>query len=539
MSGSDGITEDECGVTVNRPEEPPKVQVGPPYNPTIIGDPLPPVGLRMLMAYLDGRDWPLQICGDAGLGVNATPWGFMDDNVYEYAAIDDPSPIPDYPLDPPIYPGTGITAYGCEIDCNYLITGPLGAEAIIGKIDDQWHILRVTGSANTIPLFGPSNECRCCGDSLKNKILRAEIIAVNTAECAEYEIGQRFRLDPLFSTSGLNPLNLSLSCQATPDSILEDKNDWTAFACGIEAAVLDISCCAPYDDSGSGSGSGSEQPCRFEARIRTAIIEDCATCSYDILIWSEDEEACIEFEDEPFGEPVIMEACGLDELEPGTRVIMARIPATDAGRAAIAESGASGSGSAQDDPIEWFVVRACTPKDCANPCEVDPPVGPLCCGKRCSEMPETVTVSITVLAGDFTCDPPASITLHRTSTVACDGAADTRWTLPAAIPEQTLCPDVTPDPPHYPTYLDVKDMLLVCGTAEDLCGNVDPPVDGPNFDLQLMGGLVSGLVSTTIDLQASCCDPFYLEFTITGQFWMVAGAGVINHEVTLKLVVTA
>lgn len=515
------MTEPEaCGVAITPDVIVDIVQVGPPYNPTLLGEPLPPGDLKMLLVLLDQRRWPLHNCGDKGLGVNATPWGFADTDVNNYAAIDGPNPIPSYPLDPPTYPGVGITAYGCEIDCNYLITGPLGAEGIVGKIDGQWHILRVTGSANTAPLFGPSNECRCCGSSRKNRIMRATIIAVNGTGC-EYALHQEFVLDAITPNSTTNPMQISISCEPQPDSPLEEIDDWTAFACGIEAEITRLECCVPIDPE------EPEGECRFEAVIRTTEVEGCATCGYDILIYDEPGDPCIRFEDEPFDAPVVMEACGLLDLEPDTRVIMARIPGGLPGREAL--DGA--------DPIEWFIVRACTPDECANPCDVDPPVGPLCCGKRCSEMPATVTVSITVLAGDFDCDPPAGVTLHRIAD--CDPAIDTRWTLPAAIPEQTLCPDVTPDPPNFPTWLDIKDMLLVCPVSEELCGSVDPPVDGPGFDLQLSGGLVDGLVSATIDLQASCCDPFYLEFTITGQFWMVAGAGVINHEVTLKLVVTA
>jgi hypothetical protein len=144
-----------------------------------------------------------------------------------------------------------------------------------------------------------------------------------------------------------------------------------------------------------------------------------------------------------------------------------------------------------------------------------------------------------VLAGDISCPDGASVTLIRTLTANCDGAADTRWTLPAPVPDNTLCPGTTPDPPNYPTWLDIESMQIICGSDAELCGNVDLEIDGPSFGLAMSGGLVGGDMSATQNLRASCCSPLYLEFEITGQFAMVGGAGVINHEVTLRLTVTA
>jgi hypothetical protein len=296
----------ECGDIEDAEEFAKCVEVGPPYGQTLIGENLPPIGLQMLLVHLDGRQWPLHVCGDEGIGKGAADWGALDELLHTYEAID-PGPIPDtpIPLDPPVYPGVGITAYGCEIDCNYTIVGTLGADVIVGLIDNQWHILRVTGSASTTPLTGPSNECRCCGDSLQSARLRAEIIGINTPGCSEYPLHTVWEIDTIFNTNN-NPLSISLSCQPTPESLLEDKDDWSAFACGQSAEILRLNCCALYEETGTGTGTS----CRFEAVIRTAVVEGCSECSYDILITVLPEDPCIEFEDEPFGKPVIMEACG-------------------------------------------------------------------------------------------------------------------------------------------------------------------------------------------------------------------------------------
>lgn len=526
-------------MTVDRSGSDPVVLVGPPYRISALGAPQPPIGLQMLMAKLDGAHWPLQNCGDRSVGVGAAGngWGLLDTTFSTYSEIDEgPALGGPFPADPPTYPGVGITAYGCEIDCQYIITGDLGAEVIVGKIDGQWHILRVTGSASTIPLTGSHNECRCCGSSRKNRKLRAEIISASVG-CAQYAVGTQFVLDPISYSTSDNPLRISLSCLSRPESLLEDIVDWTAYACGNEAEMISLDCCAPVDESGGGSGS-----CRFEAVIRTQPAEGCSDCSYDILIWDEPGDPCIEFDDVEFGEPVVMEACGLSDLPAGTRVIMARFPATDTGRDAL-------SGQ---EPIEWFVVRACTEQDCANQCDNPPPQGPPCCGVLCSEMPAGLTATVEILASDC-CAGAASVTLDKQGAATqCDGAADTKWfahdlTDPAP-PEIIICSGAIAVPPFYPTKVAINNLELICGSAEDLCGDAGTssasPTDGPVFSLWVSyyetyaTGGSSGRVLATQNRVASCCSPLYLEYEITIPVCFIAGAGVITASTTLKITIT-
>jgi hypothetical protein len=87
-------------------------------------------------------------------------------------------------------------------------------------------------------------------------------------------------------------------------------------------------------------------------------------------------------------------------------------------------------------------------------------------------------------------------------------------------------------------------MQLSCGTSGDECGGdfasggVSGSGTGPSFGLTIGGGLETGELNATQDQDASCCNPLYLEFTVTGMLAMVAGAGVINHMVTLRIVIT-
>lgn len=570
MSGSGSGA--ECVVIVNKPEID-IVQVGPPYYPSNVGSTnTPPNGLELLLSLIDGRAWPLNVCGDQGIGKNATPWGAVDVLTNNYIAIDE-GPIPDlpFPADPPIYPGVGITAYGCELNCNYTIVGNLGADVIVAEIDGQWQILRVLGSASTTPLFGPSNDCRCCGNSLKSTKLKARITKVTPEGCGEYRACHEFELDPVSTFTGGNPLGISIICNSTPESTFEDITDWTAYARGTTAEILELKCCAEYvecsdwrsteEGSGatsgdlnetcicdpsnlivySGSGSGSGEPCRFEATIRVPATEEYP-CEYEVLIFSLEKDACEEFEDTNEGEPVIMEACGLPDLPVGTRVIMAQIPGGIPGKEAL--NGES--------PVEWFMIRACSTKDCANPCDVLPPEGPLCCGSHCSDLPDVLSVSIEMLSGDLSCTPPVGFTIEKWGggVSLCNGASDTRWSLTAPIPDYTLCPGVTTGPvegAEYPTWLDIELAELICGagTEEDTCGQEGSgsgsgsgDVNGPPMGFSMGGGLETGMMSATQNLVASCCNPLYLEYEITGMFGMVAGAGDTPAIVTLRIIIT-
>ena len=295
--------------------------------------------------------------------------------------------------------------------------------------------------------------------------------------------------------------------------------------------------------------SASDSPCRFEALIRTQPAEGCSECSYDILIWDEPGDPCIEFEDVDEGEPVIMEACGLDDLPVGTRVIMARFPVTTTAIDAL-------NG---EDPIEWFVVRACTEQDCEDQCETPPPQGPPCCGKLCSEMPAGLTATIEVLASDC-CSGSASVALTREGVLTeCDGASDTTWyahdLLDPAPPEILICSGTAPGFPPYPTKIAIANLELICGSAEDLCGDAsgsmsgsisvsDPGSSGPPFSLRVsyynsynsIGEVGSTLA--TQDLVVSCCTPLYLQFDITIPVCFIAGAGVIVASTTLRITIT-
>lgn len=544
-----------CAIEVDR-GSPEKIWIGPPYNAV---DALPPDNLRMLLGLIDKSRWPLQICGDSGVGINAPAYTVCDTVGETRTDLDLEPPLAEgIPTLTQEYGGMGVTAYGCQLNCNYIISGTLGADVIIGKIDNQWHIIKVNGTAQPEgQMFTPSNDCRCCGNTWASMKLRARIVNIfPSLDCGPYRLCHEFRIDPISNRAGLNPLGITIGCQsASLTTDLENKADWTAFACGEQVEVLDVKCCITPSDciSGTGSvgtseeetgtGTGTETVCRTEVVIRVGPVPGCSECTYDIMIYAhpDDNSPCERFIDQDI-ETVTAEACGLPDLRAGDRVILAKIPGGLPGREAL--------GTGTTNPVEWFVIRACTSRDCANPCDPVTPEGPPCCGKYCSEMPQILNVTVEMLAGDLSgYDGPYTFQISKWngSLTGCNGAADTRWSLVTPIPDGTIWPGFTtdPEPGPYPTWLDIEVLELICGgvSAEESCGNGtgSPAVAGPSFGFSVGGGLVPGGVdplTITQDLSVACCEPLYLEYTVTGvPMGMAAGAGTQPALVTLKFTI--
>ncbi len=567
---SGSVSDDDCAVRTDIDET--VVHVGAPYG---IADDVPP-GLKLLLALIDGAHWPLHVEGDTGVGTGA--------RVEEGATIPgadcgtlitalDPGPIPDgvFPDFPNYsYPGVGVTAYGCQLNCNYIITGTLGASVIVGKIDNQWHILRVIQSASTTPLFGPSNDCRCCGNALKDVKLRARVIYVSS-QAGDYRACDEFRIDPLSTELGYNPLEIRVSCGSTPESVLEDITDWEVTVLGEQVEITALSCCAEFvegcervvydptewcicdgdsssfsgsaSSSASTSSSASSSECRFEMNIRFFHLG----IEYFVLIYRDltDDDPCTEFED-VYIEDVIAEAAGLPNLNPGDRVIIAKIPGGLAGRTAL--NGVN--------PIEWFVIRACNEGDCANQCD-EPPVNlSPCCGKPCNELPTTLSATIEVISSDCVCASGSSFgaTLTRDGDpdADCSGAANIIWVVTPTA--NTSPPEIAgcirnPGGGIPPTKVRVANLELKCGdSTPDACGDGSGSGSdnelGPSVTLTVFGfgsyagTFVSASYIATQDRDVSCCSPFYLQYEVTGAFCYGAGASPVGSTTTLRITIT-
>jgi hypothetical protein len=554
------MSTDDCAVR-SSVESLTSVYVGPPYG----RDEEVPTGLKLLLALIDGSHWPLQVEGDTGVGKEAG-FGFNQAPVCPGGQREtalDPGPVPDgiFPEFPYVYPGIGVTAYACQMNCNYVITGTLGAHVIVGKIDGQWHILRVLDSGQTQPIFGPSNACRCCGDALKDKKLRARVLHVSSSG-GDYRACDEFRLDPLSTERGYNPMQITLSCGSTAESVLEDITDWSARAFGSAAEITSLFCCTAFEDnctrvvSGYGedcncnsdetSGSGAAD-CRFEATIEfTHLGIDYVVLIYQEILDAEDDP-CTEFAD-VFIENVIAEAAGLPDLQPDDRVIMARIPGGLAGRTALDGT----------DPIEWFIIRACNVADCANPCDEPPGYTSPCCGKLCNELPTSLSATIEVIDSACVCTSGSTLsaTLVRDATDpagTCEGAVNIIWVVnPTADTTPTEISGCINDPGGVPpTKVRIANLELKCGDGRpDACGDQFGASDnsgselGPSMTLTVFsfgsyaGMFIGNGYIATQDRQISCCSPFFLQYEVTGDFCYGAGASTVSSVTTLRITIT-
>jgi hypothetical protein len=564
---SGSVSDDDCAVRTDMNEA--VVHVGSPYGEYNEV----PAGLQLLLALIDGAHWPLQVEGDTGVGTGA--------RVEEGATLPcatitalDAGPVPDDTFPDPFkyaYPGVGITAYGCQLNCNYIIVGNLGGSVIVGKIDGQWHILRVIVSASTTPLFGPSNDCRCCGNALKDVKLRARVTYVSSQE-GDYRACDVFLIDPLSTELGYNPLHISVSCGSTPESVLEDINDWEVRVLGELVEITSLSCCAEflegcerivYDPSeacvcdgdslslsasSSTSSSASSSECRFEITIKFFHLG----IEYYVLIYRDiadiDDDPCTNFAD-VYIEDVIAEAAGLPNLLPDDRVIMARIPGGLAGRTAL--DGV--------DPIEWFIIRACNSMDCANPCDEPPVFTSTCCGKPCNELPNILNATIEVIDTDCICTSGSSFgaTLFRDGQedADCSDAANIIWVVaPTTNTTFTEISGCMHNPGGIPpTKVRLANLELKCADSRvDSCGSGsgsgsgsdDISELGPNMILTVFGfggygtTVVSSIYNATQDRHVSCCSPFYVQFEVTGAFCFGAGASPVGSTTTLRITIT-
>jgi hypothetical protein len=388
-----------------------------------------PTGLMLLMAMIDNRYWPLHVCGDKGLGTAFNDVRNLGGNVSTYSEIIDT-------IDNPI------EAFGCVLNCEYTITEGLYTECIVAKIDGAWQILRVLGTSNTLPITKSSNGCRCCGLTPQSSLLFARIMSVTPGACGDHRAcdefilrGRQGNLEWDGACDPDNPMQITVDCRSGSESGYNDPADWTIRVCNQEVEeIVSLSCCEPVtecinpiihegvdvetcecqyaSDSDSQSISSSDNAsisacgsptslCRLELTVRTGPLASCGGCDYTIFIYSDpyDLDPCTSRPDVVIDE-VNAEACGIDDLSECDRVIIARVPF----RYPVGITSSC-------PPVEWFIIRACSIKECEDQCDPPPPPGILCCGLPCEEQPLTLTATIELM--DCGC-APCSFTVELT-----------------------------------------------------------------------------------------------------------------------------
>jgi hypothetical protein len=448
-----------------------------------------PTGLGMLLAKIDGRFWPLSVCGDSGAG------GIFNDPLAKNLDV----PTSEVYIDPIDKP---ITAHACLLPCDYRITTGLGAQVIVAKIDGVWNILRVLNSATTVPVTGSDRRCRCCGLSPQT-VFRARIIEVHSESgsgsgsggcyppCTEFILKHNAvncDSDPA------NPLSIEIGCDPLASSTLQNVGDWTVTVCGVEAEITSLECAAPVPDcepedvdgvcvcvdegTGSGSGSGSGGDTRFEMYIRTHSLPECGGCDYTILIYTQpDEEDPCALEDVPI-DIVRAEACGIPDLPVGTRVIMVKVPQDAEDESVACEEN------------KWWIVRSCYFNDCADNC--DPPPPPVvCCGVLCQDLPATMTATLEY--SDCICDP-CTFEIIMDKRPCEPGSEVGIWSL-EAIPEDYKC--------------ETDRTIVRFDSIEYYCGGEGGSGSGSGSIDQEATLILNGVGGTLIE---SSCNPQYAVF---------------------------
>jgi len=468
-----------------------------------------PTGLMLLLSLIDGRYWPLHVCGDTGIGAQFNDIRNLGGGVDTYEeAID--------PIDSPI------EAHGCVINCYYSITTDIQAQCIVGKIDGVWNILRVMGTSFPGGVTASHNSCRCCGLTPSNRKLYARILTVTPALCGEYRACDEFVLKGLDTACDPeNPLRITAGCNSTVDSELANPEDWLITVCGVPVQrIVSLKCCVPFSEcvefdtvileegavdvescvciteSGSSSDSASASDdlvlnscgsegrglCRLEIVIETGPIADCSDCEYTILIYSDpyDSDPCVEMEDVIVDE-VEAEACGLDNLTPCDRVIIAKVPYH-----------IPGLRGTECGPVEWFIIRACTEDDCQDQCDPPPPPEGSCCGMTCDELPASLTATIEIL--DCACACSVAVSLPKSECLPGDEGGE--WRIDNVFPFERICET-------FQFYFELRDIQYLCATLNSQSRSASDSVDdGPYLTF-------NGQQGTLIE---SSCGPIYAVF---------------------------
>lgn len=359
-------------------------------------DPLAdPTGLGLLLALIDGRYWPVHVCGDTGVGApfNENPVGVnKGGNV----------PTTFVPF------GDPITAHGCLMNCDYHVTVSLAAEVIVAEIDGKYQILRVRHTSSTVPVLGSSNECRCCGMTPQRQVLYYRILSVSAPGCGTIRACDEYTIHPgenCLPSAG-NPLSIRVGCISDAGSAMQEAEDWSVYVCGAPATITDLFCAEPIPNCTPEIVSTEfTELCQcpddysdsYGTRLEIYVTATCGDCTYEILIYSKLDmvDPCA-LEDVPI-RVVEMEACGLPRLKRDDRVIVAEIQTTEMDY----HTGCP--------LVEYFLIRACSSEDCADPC--DPPPPPTtCCGIFCEDLPATLTAIIEILDCDCACTESVTLT---------------------------------------------------------------------------------------------------------------------------------
>jgi hypothetical protein len=155
--------------------------------------------------------------------------------------------------------------------------------------------------------------------------------------------------------------------------------------------------------------------------------------------------------------------------------------------------------------------------------EPPPPTEGDCCGVDCEAMPEFLSGEFSNVTSECDCAQTDIIFTRN-----CDSVTQWQW---AQDPGEGTCQDVDGD---IIDLTSLESNQLVCGCTFEVCEEPSH-AQQPIFSLDLKD---SGLNGTpwVLNEDTACCDPLFLEFTVTGLvacLVLLGGSDLVTMKITI------
>ena len=328
---------------------------------------------EVLLANIEGQQWPIHICGTTNTG-----WNF--DGCGHGAFVLDECNVE--------LTGERVIAQGCKLDCVSNLLDPSKSPVVlVGKIDGQWHIVSVLNASSFVrPDTYPDHcfEGLCCHEGLD---IRADISGGDAFDgeslILEARTGSLTWTGSL--TIGDKTLTLQLGCQSV-------SGVWNySVLCNNQSATLNPPPVFDCDstDGGLPSFIGSVSGCMSQFTITLTVLDTSFInrCTY--------HEGAGYLPGVLTGDRVIAEACGLPDIKVGDLVIVAEV-----------DTDGTGTGTGTGNDSKYHIITACGETYNCGDCPPPPPPPTDCCGLNSVTGPTSLVGIATFSGSGAACQCP-------------------------------------------------------------------------------------------------------------------------------------
>lgn len=380
------------------------------------------INSELLMATIDGKLYPLHMCGDTNTGMN---WDGCSHGVVDDSQVSCPW----------TRTGETVTAQACVLDeCDgYVLDTTKEPYVLIAQINGQWYIVNVI-SADGLPDTDDMGylPCEACCD-LGVGTIEATIDGCGDFDGVTFTMygGSGYWTGFAEIPNGIFYFNLSCSINVT------DAEDWAATGgCGNAVApdTLEVVCNPSSTGTGTGTGtatSTADGRMSGSAEFSNSGCSECSSGPITVNFHSVPGRARDECRTMTrTGQLVTAEACGLDDLAIGDEVILASVP-----KLSISETG---TGTGPTEGSQEHIIQVCRGEGECQPCPPPPPGDPIdCCDLTDDTVPLTLTGTVSVSSAVYGCNctsKPISFAYqagsnppewHQTGIIDCENATGT------------------------------------------------------------------------------------------------------------------